>query len=561
MSFLTAGALMGQKTKTDKAKFDYTRYPAVPAEGLDNLGLQVFTGDLPFNKDTLRLYLGNMDMMKSNAERLSKVKYQALKDVTITGGEGDITVDMAIGAPMVVSKEQKTSGCMIPKDGCTQYYYMVNYRIPAVAQVRKGDEVITTWALEPDMVLQFGNEQIETHESIDEGSRTSIRVVNYTSEADLKSAFAKTGDAALARKGIVIQLGKLAEGIYERAFFEETGLSFDIAYGSGKASDYTDTESAAATAVSALQTGDYTLLEGPVKTWEARIEHYNPSDKKAAVNKKVAQGLFENLSIAYTFTDDFDRARENLDKALELAKDGFVNQNEVDRLNAFHDFINHRELSVKYNASLKPTAFVNAPDIKQTFGRRKFNKDLDFLIAEDRYAEIAKVHGAGKPEMKKDISEMTVEEFLAQASNSEGAADDGGEISLDGRVENKMLVLSGLVDANMRGKALPPSLCTYTDIKTIRAVNIGLTGLPDCLGELTALKTLVLSKNDFETIPDAFGNMSDLKTLDISDNRLTELPESIFGLKNLKKLSVSGNEIPAAQLERLERELPDCKIK
>lgn len=121
-SILAAGMVMAQKTKSEKAKMDFTQYPTDPVEGLEKLGIRVYTGDLPFNKDTLRLYLGNIDMMKSNAERLSKVKFQALNDIQIAGGPGDITVDMAIGEPMVVSKEQKQSSCMVPKDGCSQYY-------------------------------------------------------------------------------------------------------------------------------------------------------------------------------------------------------------------------------------------------------------------------------------------------------------------------------------------------------------------------------------------------------------------------------------------------------
>src|SRR6056297_2349248 len=107
VSVLLTGSVMGQKTKTEKAKFDFTQFPSVPVEGMDNLGIRVYTGDLPFNKDTLRLYLGNMDIMKSDLELLSKVDYLALKEIEIIGGEGDITIDMAIGQPVIVSKEQE----------------------------------------------------------------------------------------------------------------------------------------------------------------------------------------------------------------------------------------------------------------------------------------------------------------------------------------------------------------------------------------------------------------------------------------------------------------------
>lgn len=554
-SILIAGSLLGQKTKSTTAKFDFTQYPSVPVEGVEKLGIQVYTASLPFNKDTLRLYLGNMDRMKSDVELMSKVDFQALNEVSIVGGEGDLTIDMAFGTPVVLSKELKTAPCMIAKDGCTQYYYFVKYRLPALVQARNASGVIDTWELASDVSLQFGNEQVEKHTKTENGSSTSIQVITYTSEADLAFAFNDQGDATLARKGIVTQIGNMAESIYRHVFFEESKLKLDFAYGAGSAADYTETETAAELAVGALESGNYSSLDGPIKIWTAWLEQYNSKDKKAAVNDKVAQGFHENLSIAYTFTGEFDKARNHLDKAIGFSQSGFVNQNEADRLKEFHGFIEHQEKVKKYNSSLKPTGFVTAPDIKKLLGRRKFNSDIDFLIAKDKYAEMSKAYGQEAP--KKDISEMSLEEFLNQQS-PEG---DSEEVSLEGRVENDMLVLSGLIDANMRGKALPSSICEYPEIKTIRARNIGLTALPDCMSELTKLEKLFINNNSFEALPDAFGAMKSLEVLDISNNNLTSLPPSIFTLTSLKKIFISGNQLSDADMKKLEAALPNTSFK
>ncbi|MGB6035413.1 MAG: leucine-rich repeat domain-containing protein [Cryomorphaceae bacterium] len=557
-SMILAVAVMGQKTKTNTAKTDFLQSPSVPIEGVESIGIQVYTADLPFNKDTLRLYLGNMDLMKSDMEQLSKVDFQALNEVAVTGGEGDITIDMAFGKPSVLSKEQKTSSCMVAKDGCTQYYYTVKYSLPAVVRAKNAEGVVGTWELNPQMELQFGNEQVEKHVSTEEGSITSIQVINYTSEADLAIAFTEAGAADLARKGIVKQLGNLAESIYEHVFFEETKLKMDVAYGSGNATDYTETETAAENAVAAIESKDYASLAGPIQIWESWLARYDANDKKAAVNEKVAQGLHENLSIGYTFTGEFDKARNNLDQALELAQTGFVNENEVKRLKEFHDFIDRQENVKRYNSSLTPSEFITAPDIKKLLGNRKENKDINFLIAEDKYAEIAKIHGADAP--KKDISEMTVEEFMSQAPAEEVSGGDS-EISLEGRVENNMLILSGLVDGNMRGKALPPSICEYPDIKTIRARNIGLTALPACMDQLTKLEKLYINSNSFTELPDAFGAMKNLEVLDISDNNLKTIPPSIFTLTGLKKIYVSGNQFSDADMKKLEAALSETSFK
>ena len=556
-TILFTGSLMAQKTKTNTAKIDFTQYPSLPVEGMQELGIQVYTADLPFNKDTLRLYLGNMDLMKSDVEQLSKVDFQGLNEVTVVGGEGDITIEMALGKPSVISKKQKTSSCMVAKDGCTQYYYKVNYSLPAILQAKNSKGILDTWELSAEMELQFGNEQVESHVNTEEGSITSISVINYTSESDLAIAFMNNGETNLARKAIIKQIGAMAESIYQRAFFEKKTLKLDIAYGTGNATDYQETETAAKNAIIALENKDYTALQGPIKIWESWLALYNSEDKKAPVNDKVAQGFHENLSIAYTFTNEFDKARNQLNQAIELSQTGFVNENEVNKLKAFHQFIDQQEKVNRFNSSLKlPAKLVTAPDIKEILGKRKNNKDINFLIAADKYSEIAKTISENSP--KKDISEMTIDEFLNQATTEPTESNE--EISLDGRVENNMLILSGIVDGNMRGKALPSSICDYPEIKIIRARNIGLISLPECMNKLTNLEKLYINANTFENLPDVFGPMKNLEVLDISDNNLKSLPASIFTLTGLKKMSISGNQLSEEYMKKLQESLPDTKF-
>jgi len=558
-SLLLTMSLFGQKTKTNTAKIEFANYPSLPAAGVEKLGIQVYTADLPFNKDTLRLYLDNMDLMKSDLEQVSKVDFKALNEIQVVGGEGDVTIEMAFGKATIVSKVQKKSACLVAKDGCVQYYYTVTYHLPALVQARNSEGVLNTWELESEMELQFGNEQVETHVNTEEASITSVQVITYTSEADLALAFNKTGDASLVRKGIIKQIGKLADSIYNHFFFEETTLKLDITYGNGKAADYTETETASENAVTALENEDYNSLSGPTKIWETWLERYNSEDRKAAVNKKVAQGLHENLSISYTFMHDFDKARNHLDKALAFSQTGSVNENEVRRLKRFYKFIDKQEKVVKYNSALSAEQFVvAAPDVKKLLGRRKYNKEIDFLIASDKYGEIAKNHSEGAEE--KDISEMTVDEFLNQES-PDPATTDSEEISLDGRVANNMLVLSGIVDGNMRGKALPNSICEYPEITVIRARNIGLTSLPDCMSQLTKLEKLYINSNSFEALPDMFAAMTSLEILDLSNNNLVSLPETVYTLTNLKTIHISGNQLSEEDMKKLKEALPNTKFK
>lgn len=550
------GSVQAQKVKTSTAKMEFKQFPSVPIQGVENLGIKVYTADLPFNKDTLRLYLDNMDLMKSDAEQVSKVKYESLSEVEIVGGDGDLTASLAFGTPVVLGKETKTNSCVPPKDGCSQFYYNVQYRLPAYLQISKGQDVYDTWKLDSEMTLKFGNEQVETHKETEQGTITSMRVISYESEEELAMAFIDYGDAWLARKGIVKQLSNMADAIYEVVFFEDEKLKLDISYGSGSAADYTELESAAETAVTALEDENFAVLESAITTWESWLTRYDESDKKAAVNKKVAQGLHENLSIGYTFTNEFEKAFDHLDSALELVQDGNINLNEVNRLKEFEHFIKKQKGAVTHNSEVTMGKMVAAPDIKKTLGRRKMNRDLDFLFSEDRFS--AMVSAYGQSGGKQNIGEMTVEEFMSKPAAESNASE---EISLDGRVENDMLILSGLVDSNMRGKALPATICDYPNLKVLRAKNIGLTALPECIDQLTNLEKFIVGFNSFETIPDAFAGMKNLEVLDISNNNLTKIPPSVFQLTGLKKISIEGNKFSAEDIQKLKDAFPKAKFK
>lgn len=381
---LLTTSISAQKVKDTSAKIEFKKYPTVPVEGLNTLGIQVFTADMPFNHDSLRLYLNNLDMMMSDAEQASKIKHQALNEINVIGGEGDLTVDMALGMSLVSSKELKTSSCMGKKSDCTQYYYKVKYYLPAVVQIRKGAEVYGTWDLNPEIDLRFGNEQTETQN----GSTTTIRVTEYRSEADLELALNDPGNGDLARKAILHQISAMVDVIYDQVFFDDTKMKTPISFGSGKATDYTETETAAEAAVEALEAKNYAGLNDPIAIWNKWLEKSEPKNKKAAVNKKVSKGLHENLAIAYTFQGEFEKAKMHIQKCIELANMGNKNLNEISRLEKFQTFIEEKEKALQHNADVAADNLTTAPNIKKMIGKRKLNADMNFLFAEDKYQEM-----------------------------------------------------------------------------------------------------------------------------------------------------------------------------
>ena len=320
-----------------------------------------------------------------SVEQKAKIKHQGLSEISMLSGEGDLTVDIAFGKPFHVSTETKTNSCVPKKDGCAQYYYNVKYRMPAIVQVRKGDEVINSWELDPMMDLKFGNEQVETHQTIDGGSKTTVRIIQYKSEEDLALAFASHGEDELARKGILVQLSQMADIIYDNVFFSEATMKMDLAYGSGKATDYSVLENTAQKAVEIIESGNYEDLNSLIPQWQEWLAKYEPGNKKAAVTKKIAIGLHQNLAISHCFTKSFDDAIKHIDEAILLANEGNKNLNTIRELEELRAFILKQEGANKYNASVKPEGLVQAPNIKKLIGKRKLNENMKIFISEEKY--------------------------------------------------------------------------------------------------------------------------------------------------------------------------------
>ncbi|HRW90619.1 MAG TPA: leucine-rich repeat domain-containing protein, partial [Flavobacteriales bacterium] len=280
-------------------------------------------------------------------------------------------------------------------------------------------------------------------------------------------------------------------------------------------------------------------------------ERTDASDKKAAVNANVAEGLHENMAIACAFAGDYTKAHSNLDQSLKFAQQGMVNVNKVDRLKAFHGFIDDLEKGRASNGDANTASLVEAPDIKKLLGRRKFNEDIDFLIAQDKYAEFS---GSMTSTSEQNAGEATLESAL-------GAMLAGGGGSYESRVNNGMLILNSIFDRDLNGQPLPESICGMSGLTTLNARNMGLTGVPACIGQLTGLDKLYLDGNAITELPESLGQLTGLTLLDISDNQLTSLPEGVYQLKNLKKLTVSGNQLGPEVMSKLAERLPDCKIK
>ncbi|MFW5761778.1 MAG: leucine-rich repeat domain-containing protein [Cyclobacteriaceae bacterium] len=122
-----------------------------------------------------------------------------------------------------------------------------------------------------------------------------------------------------------------------------------------------------------------------------------------------------------------------------------------------------------------------------------------------------------------------------------------------------MLLLNSFFEPQM--EELHPDICALKHLNQITANGMGIVSIPTQVNNLQDLKILSLNNNQIASLPEEICELGNLKTLNLNKNALTKLPDNIGNLTSLNKLNLKGNNIPATEQARIEKALPDCKIK
>ena len=113
--------------------------------------------------------------------------------------------------------------------------------------------------------------------------------------------------------------------------YYKINLSATIATGKGKDFDYSDADQALAKYEEGVslynagnQEGYNKIAMECIEIWKKMLEEYNPEDKKARISKKNADVFYYNISNAYLYMNEFDKAIEYINKGLEVDNSVFV---------------------------------------------------------------------------------------------------------------------------------------------------------------------------------------------------------------------------------------------
>ena len=99
-------------------------------------------------------------------------------------------------------------------------------------------------------------------------------------------------------------------------------------------------------------------------------------------------------------------------------------------------------------------------------------------------------------------------------------------------------------------------------LEELYILNFGSTinKLPNEVGNFLHIRTLVILNNNIKQLPAAVSKLKDLKTLYADKNPINSLVAVITPLMNLSELGITETNISEAEIQKIHKDLPNCKI-
>ncbi len=529
---LTCSLSFAQRSVSKKIKIDAISVPIVPVENFETMSFKIYFPSHTVTKDTLRKYAGNMDILKTDEERLKSIKHFSIRPTKMVNDNADIQVIVAFDDPQFLDKSLNTN------------YYVIKHRLKTKVKILDGNgSLLDHWTEPSDNTIHFGNEQIEYANGQD---GFTIRSLAY-------NEYDNIGETMVNKKAIMRQLKKVIETLYDKIYFTPVTHKFDMASAKGKNHDYTVLDNAFKSALASIETKNYDKLSSNFDVWQSHIDKVVTYNRKTMITPEIAAGLSHNIVISYFLINDLNSAK----KAIEASNYPST---------YLSDLIDHSIRAQNVNDSIKIPTKDNrfkAIDIKRTIGRKRKNKDLDFLINQNVYGSFGDNDDASEAVTTTSTFSGSVKDALEAMKK----ADETGIYDYEGSVINTsmqgaMLMLDNFRFSGIVNKPFPKAICELTELDQILASNMKFTELPEDISHLNNLRKFVLKGNNLEFLPDSIGDLSALETLNLSNNKLTTIPESIKNCTNLKTLNLKGNNISASEITKIKTFLPKkCKLK
>jgi len=437
---------------------------------------------------------------------------------------------------------------MLPK--IKTYYYTVPFTSPESYLVAKDENGKILYASQitqqQESTVKFGYDQCK-YWVLDKLKKDWVKE---------RGSFQKKENQKFASSAYDNAKAEAELNVYHAYIDEE----IDVYTGKGKSYGYDDLDKAFDAAMEAYESiakkgpndKAFEQLKTAITGWEKALEELDTENKKSRINKEIGKGLYENLANAYMYLFDLDNALKSARKGKAL----------------WGNFSNNRSQALDNRIALRL--------------KRKRSIEANEAIMSDMDAMKAKVTAAqgnginvkqlgqdGFPTLKQAYSRYVAEEGMAQLNAAKKEQDEAiarGDVNPYDKyvtktaTQGKMIMMSPLM-MSPELTEFPKEMCEITDLEQVMITNNKIASIPAEIGNLQELNKLDLKNNQITEMPKEIGQLSKLETLNLSNNPIKALPEEIKNCKSLKKLVLKGTQLNADEQSKLERLLPDTKIK
>ncbi|HUR11045.1 MAG TPA: leucine-rich repeat domain-containing protein, partial [Flavitalea sp.] len=528
---------------TDKnVKVTTWLYPRIATTQSTSYQVIIHNGSIPLESAALIKKKGLMARVQRMEDDINNrtPDYFTYYPYTVASSNPALLIEISFGnysAGLNAMKEHtipcKVKGAKLTKETlheCPAYYYERNYSLPYVIRISdKSGNVLLTELFAGKGVQTFGFD--------------ASGMSGYLKKGELETAYAtqeRNQPMLMASQAMAMQIEEVEPVLQSLCFYSPVTRKLSIASAAGKNFDYTALDAAQKVAINAFEnikktsaTTLLTSLEPAITTWKKELATFDMKQDNARINRSIATGLYANLALAYSYGWKLDSASVYAQKAQSLVKFSISENAKEDIAQLVSDIQLRRDQLKAYQAQAAVTAEpTKAPMLLDAL--RVKTKDLTYagISGKSKYDEWA------KPLAKKEegnILDKVIESYRGEKSGTSGANKYEARVvknSLQGYVLN----IAAFFDGKM--ETIPEEICS-----------------------ITYLNELSIASNSIKTIPESISQLTELKRLNLSNNQLTSLPKELQECKKLKMVNLKGNSIPAAEIEALQKALPECKIK
>jgi hypothetical protein len=253
-----------------------------------------------------------MDNIKKEYDKSLLADMYVKLDGYEKGTENAVKITLTIYGFDNSTPEMKTSTMSVynPQGQSTQkssYYYEFQYRLPMSVKVEADGKVLMNQNFEDQTAYQTFKSKSYDRESDLRNANDPKVIVDQTEDKVLKENIAavmeavnsRFGKSTIERKTILnnIESKKMDYSDYEQAF-EKSIMGYNKIAGN-KAEGQTN-------------------LKDAIAVWEKAMTESNPDDKKARIDAGVTMATLFNLSEAYIFVDDYEKAEVSITKIMAM---------------------------------------------------------------------------------------------------------------------------------------------------------------------------------------------------------------------------------------------------